>query len=331
MEMNPHDRFARRAFADLDVMRAHLRAFLPHALAARLDLPRLRREPDVHLDPDLRERLSDLVFSVPIVGGGTALVWFLFEHKSTPDRWLPFDLARSGVRLHEGWRRDHPEANHLPLLIPVVLYAGERPFAAPRRLLELSGGHAAVDDEVARCTLDIGYVLTDLSRVGDDVIRARVGHAAFAALAHLLLKHGREHDLVERLARWSDLLRDVLRAPTGLDALRSLLSYLCAVRGADAEHEVATIVVPRLDARDRESVMTTFKSYEDIVREQGEARGMQIGRQREAADKLLRVLRRRFEVPADVAARVDAAALEDLDRWFDRALGADSIDEVFAG
>ncbi|MFG0320566.1 MAG: Rpn family recombination-promoting nuclease/putative transposase, partial [Planctomycetota bacterium JB042] len=319
MEPSPHDRFARRAFADLDVMRAHLRGFLPPELAARLDLSALRREPDVHLDPELRERLSDLLFAAPTVDGGEALVWFLFEHKSAPDRFLPYDLLRSAARIGEAWRREHPDATRLPWIVPVVLHAGARPFAAPRRYAALCGADGADGDDPVLGP-DLRYVLTDLSSVADDAIRDRVGDVAFAALAHLLLKHARADDLLERLARWSDAFRAVLRAPTGLDALRTLLTYVLSVREGVTETQVARVVVPHLDASDRETVMSEFKSTADVLREEGMAKGEARGRQSEAADKLLRLLRRRFDVPDALAARIDAAPLADLDRWFDRAL-----------
>ncbi|MFG0318317.1 MAG: Rpn family recombination-promoting nuclease/putative transposase [Planctomycetota bacterium JB042] len=329
MEPNPHDRFSRRAFADLEVMRTHLRAFLPAALVAQIDLERLRREPDVLLDPDLRERLSDLLFSAPARGKRRALFWFVFEHRSTPAPDLPFDLLRSATRILESWRRAHPRERALPRIVPVVVYAGPAPFTAPRRLAELLGAGDA-DDGLGP---DLGYVLTDLTHVDDEVLRLRTGAVAFAALSLLLLKHARSDDLFARLARGADLLRALLRAPTGLDALRTLLTYVLAVRGTDAERDLATAVLPRLDEHDRETVMGTFKSYADVLREEGMEKGLATGRaegrRRDAAEKLLRVLRRRFEVPAALADRIEGAAYEDLDRWFDRALDADSLDEVF--
>jgi hypothetical protein len=47
---------------------------------------------------------------------------------------------------------------------------------------------------------------------------------------------------------------------------------------------------------------------------------------------LLRLLGRRFgAVPAQIAARVDAAELAELEGWFDRSLDAASLDDVFGG
>ena len=45
---------------------------------------------------------------------------------------------------------------------------------------------------------------------------------------------------------------------------------------------------------------------------------------------LLRLLGRRFgAVPAQIAARVEAAELAELEGWFDRAIVAASLDDVF--
>ncbi|MBF0425508.1 MAG: DUF4351 domain-containing protein [Magnetococcales bacterium] len=68
---------------------------------------------------------------------------------------------------------------------------------------------------------------------------------------------------------------------------------------------------------------------------QGRQEGIQIGEQRNhqkgAAALLLRQLRRRFEsLPGWVEERVAAAKAADIERWGDRVLTAQSLEEVFA-
>ena len=68
------------------------------------------------------------------------------------------------------------------------------------------------------------------------------------------------------------------------------------------------------------------KSTERLLKE-GEARG----EARDAQKRLLHLLRQRFgELPDPVVQRVQDATPPDLDRWFDRILGAKTLDEVFA-
>jgi hypothetical protein len=54
------------------------------------------------------------------------------------------------------------------------------------------------------------------------------------------------------------------------------------------------------------------------------------GRAEEAARLLLQLLTRRFgPVPDGARERIDAASKEQLERWFERVLDAESLDEVF--
>lgn len=60
-------------------------------------------------------------------------------------------------------------------------------------------------------------------------------------------------------------------------------------------------------------------------------RGRQEGRQEGEVRGLLRLLARRFgELPGTVTARVTRARIEDIERWFDRAVDAATLDDVFA-
>ncbi|MFG0320565.1 MAG: Rpn family recombination-promoting nuclease/putative transposase [Planctomycetota bacterium JB042] len=340
MEPTVHDRFARRAFSDPDVMRGHLRAFLPSAIAGRLDLERIRREPDTLIGSQLSEKIPDLVFSAPVRGGGVALARFLFLHQSRPARDLAYDLFAGSARLLEAWRRNRPREKSIPWVVPVVLYAGPRRFRAPRRLAALAG---AVDEEDVALAVgpDLTYVLNDLTRVRDGELRTRCGETAYQALAHLLLKHAWDDDVLARLREWGDLLVEVYRSPTGLGALRSVLSYVLGLEVRVTAEDVGQVLVHRLESHERALAMTTIRSYADELRaeghaegfaqgrEQGRVQGLETGRREEAAAMLLRLLDRRFDVPGALADRIDAASLADLDRWFDRALDAERLEDVF--
>jgi len=162
------------------------------------------------------------------------------------------------------------------------------------------------------------------------------------ALAQLLLKHAWSSDLRGLLEDWADLVVDVFRQPTGLGAFRSVLSYLLGLEGTVTEDDVVRVMMPRLEAAERETMMTHVKSRADQLREEGHARGLEHGlehgleqeleegRREEARDKLLRLLKSRFEVTDPVASRLDSASRVELDQWFDRALDAESLEDLFS-
>jgi len=84
-------------------------------------------------------------------------------------------------------------------------------------------------------------------------------------------------------------------------------------------------------ARDalEELLKTVIKDeFLDGILAQGEAKGEAKGEAR----MLLRYLATRFDVPAEVSERVTSCAdTAQLEAWFDRAVSAATLDEVFAG
>jgi hypothetical protein len=66
-------------------------------------------------------------------GDAALYVYVLVEHKSQPDHWTPFQLLRYMLAVwSDVLRRERPEPQRLPPLLPVVLYQGTREWNAPR-------------------------------------------------------------------------------------------------------------------------------------------------------------------------------------------------------
>ena len=68
-----------------------------------------------------------------------------------------------------------------------------------------------------------------------------------------------------------------------------------------------------------------FKEYEQNLRNEARKEGLQEGER----VLLLRQLRARFgELPANAVARIEAAQAAELERWGERVLGAQTLNEV---
>ncbi|MEP7120692.1 MAG: Rpn family recombination-promoting nuclease/putative transposase [Byssovorax sp.] len=121
MQPNVHDAFFKEMLSRPEHAASLLRQILPARIAARLDFASLVARAGSYVDEALKERHSDLLFSVTIEDR-SALIYILVEHQSTVDSLMSFRLLRYEVRIWERWLREHPGARTLPVILPVVLH-----------------------------------------------------------------------------------------------------------------------------------------------------------------------------------------------------------------
>jgi len=297
---------------------------MPAALAEVLDWPTLAPCPGNFVDSALRERYTDVLFSVTWRGGGEALLYILFEHQSTSDRRMAFRCLRYLVRIWERWLTDHPHAETLPVIVPVVLYHGAQPWSAPVAFDALLDIPEAVRPAIAPHLLQFAYLVDDLSEIPDHRLRARA-MTALGRLVEACFKHARTRpDLLEILSSWADVVREVVRAPNGLEALALVMRYILLVND-HVEPEALQAFLERVAGPEAKDIVMT--AGERLI-QQGEARGIQQGERA----LLLRLLRKRFgnEVDDDTERRVDAASTDQIAIWAERMWSAATLAELWA-
>jgi len=105
MVPQPHDRLVKWAFARQQTAESCLRCMLPAALADSLDWRTLSAQPASFVDPDLADSHSDLLYAVRPHGskGRALLLYLLFEHQSSPDRWMALRLASYTLQIQRRW------------------------------------------------------------------------------------------------------------------------------------------------------------------------------------------------------------------------------------
>jgi predicted transposase YdaD len=341
MVRTPHDALFKRTFSDPVHAAGELRSVLPAALTAQMDFDDLRVESGSYVDQELGERHSDLLYSVPL-GSQRALIYLLFEHQSGVDPKMLFRLLRYMVRIWERWLKAHPEAERLPPLIPVVLYHGAEQWWAPvafEGLIDLDGEAAQAAAPFVphfRCALD------DLSRFTSEDLRNRSA-TALARLALFLLKGARhDPDLVDRLWDWAEAWRAVWSAPDGLATLQGLIRYILLVNAKATPQRMQKLLGSTVGPEVQEVVMTVGQQlieqgmvtgFEKGI-EQGMVTGIEKGIET-VVDKnrrlLLRLVHRRFGelAPARVL-QVEAADGDQIERWIEAILVAESVEALFA-
>ena len=310
---NPHDALFRTLLEDAERAHDFLRDHLPNNIAGLLadDPPQILDGSFV--DEALAGSQSDLLMQVRLKAGGEAFCYVLIEAKSTPDPGLPLQLATYMLRI---WRRfagdSHRKLRDLPPIIPVVAYSGRRAWNVPTGLAEMI---AAPDKELAFLPGE-RYILRNLRTMPIEALsRNPALRAGFITLRQEALDYLATiaQALPESSVLWRQILEYVVRTYDDVD-IDDLKAALLREGHTELEVVMGTIAETLLEQGS----------------EQGFAKGLAAGEAKGKADDLSRLLSRRFGVlPRHIRERIAAASLETLDRWFDDAIDADSLEAVF--
>lgn len=315
-----HDGLFKMVFGDPVLAAQELCAVLPPALAASIDWSTMAAMPSEFVDAVFRQRTGDLVYGAGFAGGGEVLLWLL-EHQSTEEWWMVQRVLDTQCVMWWSWRRLHREARHLPVIVPVVVYNGPRPWRAPTDMHALYGLSGELRAALGSHVLSYALVLDDLSAVEDEALRSR-RMDAYARLCLFAMGRAAAADFLERLRAWHVELRLVFGSGNR-ERIASFLLYTYRVHrhtDPDTIHEHITDVI----GPEHEEVMLS-------VAEQLMERGFEKGLERGQRVTLLRLLGRRFgPLSQQVAARIEAASPTELEHWLDRVLDAVTLDDVFA-
>lgn len=315
------DALVKAAFSRPENAIGALRAVLPPALLARLDLTTLKLSArDTYIDDaTLGQLFSDLVYEVQLAGRPALVCFVLYEHQSTEDPLLIVRISSYVAGVWRGWLADNPGARRVPAVIPVVLYHGPKPWSAPTSLVEVidlePDDLAAVGEHVP----SFSFVLDDLSAVDESDLRSR-DVAVLGRVAFLLLKFARSVGppgrpgaltLEQLFDKTVSLLTRLVRPDLTLS-----IRYIIEVSGAEPEDVAVALKDAPIEVR--ETAMTLAEK----LRQQGRLEGRR--------DTLLGLLRLKFgTITPDVEVRIRAADEAALEAWTAAILTANSVVDVF--
>ena len=342
---NPHDAFFRQAFGSPRHVVGLLKLVLPKQLQALLDLDpaRIRVLDPTHVDAELRSTGSDLVVEVPrrAAAGDSdrapAIFILALEHQRQDERFIVVRQLGYTVRIWERWLRAHPGATHLPPVIPVVIHNGDTPWRSPTSL------HALLDlpdvplDPSLRALLpSMEVVLADLASpdLTRAVLCARADDADMVSETLLeILQGATRADADALLDDWASRLRPLHDEPAGWSTLVAALCYLAQVSAIPKPHLAAA--ADALPEPTKETFMTAAQEWflegKEEGRIEGKEEGLEAGERRALASTLTRQVRLRFrDIPPEAVARIEAATKPELERWLERILTAETLDDLFA-
>ena len=324
-----HDALFRVLLEDPDRAATLLREYLPPALNARMADGPPKLIDGTFVDDKSRVTQSDRLFKVTLKDGPPVLVYTLLEYKSTPDHGTPLQLLGYMVRIWTRFAEGKPaRLRALPPIVPMLFYHGRSTWTVPQDFGEM----VERDADTAPFVPTFRYDLHDLG-VGPQ--EALSGDAPIRAVLSAL-RYVQRGDAVTREVLTA-MLRDL---PDGTVLERIVFSYIVEKYEVPLDKLTAALD----DAKDGGSAL--MDTIAETLRKQGKAEGKAeglaageaLGREKGKveglaegeAKSLMRLLVKRFgPLPDPVVAQIAAGSIEDLDRWFDAAITASSVEAVF--
>jgi hypothetical protein len=221
----------------------------------------------------------------------------------------------------ERWLRENDSSvpKSLPVVIPIVLYHGAKPWSGPRSLADILDLPDELKSIVGHYVPAFAFLLDDLAAREDASIAGRQAALMGKHSLVALKATSEEVDLEEVFRRLRSLARELLETSHGADAFALVLRYTSQVRNVPPR-ELLQMVGEVLGPTAGEVAMTTYQQLLAQGKAEGQAEGKAAGRaegeiegRRKLVSKQLRAVLRRSKKANALIARLslcDDAALD---------------------
>ena len=325
---NPHDKFFKESFGDVAVAKDFLLHYFPQEVLQVLNLDTLEPQKDSFLTPELEESFSDLLFKVDICDG-EGYLYLLFEHKSYRDKGTTLQLMKYMLEIWEA-KRNKERAKELPIIIPLVLYHGQKQWQLPTSLGELLDGYEQLPQAVKVYVPNFQYLLFDLSTYGDEEIQGSVhNRIVYTLLRDMQTKRGEA--LIVSILRAFHYLHELQDKQSAVGYIETMLRYIYEV-GKDLTKEDMNRMIERLENNElkgSELAMTLAEIWKNEGLQQGIQQGMQQGEKQALSRTTQTLLTQKFgELPEELKQVINQADMEVLNRIMSNVFTIATLDEV---
>jgi hypothetical protein len=322
MTPRPHDALFKSAFeAPADAV-ALLRELLPTVLRELIAWDTLHGERGSFVDPSLADHHTDLLFSARLRTDAAELIHVLLEHQSTADPAMPLRTLSYRIQVWNRFRKERPDA-WLPPIIAVLVSHAPGGWATSRSLDDMFDPGVLAIPGLSASIPRSSLIIDDLIHLSNDDLKAR-SLAAFQKLALWLLRDARApRHLLDNFDTWIVTFAEAERAPAGIDAIATMLTYMFRVIDP-VHHDELRAKIHQLGPHAEETTMTIAEKWHEEGRKEGREEG------RIAALRSLLVAKFGSQVlDSTYETHLQAATPAAVDQYLQRVLVADSLTAVF--
>ena len=316
-----YDALFRRLFENPKVSADFARHYLPAQYQGKIDVESADIDRDTYIDEALRRNYTDLLYRFDKKEGrGQLYLYLLYDHKSSPDKWVSIQLLRYIMLIYAGELKKESPPEILPEVFPVVFYHGPEEWKHSLQSADY------IDAISKNHVPHFKPLLFDLNRIDDKRLLGSV-QTVVGLLSLKYIKHRFTESLV------AFLLQELHRLPRESSFLHEFYMTLLKFK---AEEELQTFLqlAREMNYRDMEEDM---KSYGQKLKEEGRVKGLeegrveglQDGRIEALQDSLKRLIKKKFGLETEESVKInqikDRAKLEAA---LDEILSAETKQQV---
>ena len=264
---NPHDLFFKETFGNVTTASNFLSNYLPPSLIEQIDLHTLEPQKDHFIEEQLKESFSDLLFKTTIAGN-EGYIYFLFEHKSYPDKGTVFQVLKYMIQIWQA--KLDQEYGELPVVIPLVIYHGKSNWHIPDTLAGILKGYHDLPTNIKIYIPNFTYLLYDLSKYSDEEIKGAVLTRITLTLLRDIFTTDPEK-LIDSILRSVEFLQDIEDKQTGIQYFETMLYYIIGSKTNLSKDDVQELIgkIEHIFPEGSEITMSIAEIWKEKGREEG--------------------------------------------------------------
>ena len=221
---HPHDKYFKSMLSNKAVAKDFLEWHLPDFIKSKIDLDSVEAQKDSFVDENFKKLETDILFSANF-DGKPGYVYTLVEAQRKPERLMPLRIIKYLIAIIQHHIKENG-GEDLPLVYPMILYQGEKPWNHPTNFFEL---FSSADTDLAKQIFTGDFQLVDIHRIPDEEFKKHFWAGVFEAA----IKWGAHRDITNILEDLKPKLIQIV--DLNKNALIATLMYLANTSDSDVK------------------------------------------------------------------------------------------------
>ncbi len=218
------------------------------------------------VDEAMSESESDLLYTVQVKESGQPVqLYILFEHQSSPDKWMRFRLLKYMCRIWDESFKTETDRQELIPILPLVFYQGRGSWTYSTEFTDLFPESERMHDFLPR----FAHHLVDQSQTAPEQIQG----ATKARIAQLMMMAAFQRGVQKALEQAAHLMAQVQQTG-GIDYVRVFWIYLLATQERPVVQKFAETI-----RRSEVGTGGEMLTYAEELLQEGKQEGLLEGKQ----------------------------------------------------